>query len=633
MITDAPAPAGAFSSGLVEVAAVTIEEMHTPTLTSRIVATFIVALVASAAPAPAQDLQVTIPAADGTPLATDVYLPFGSGPWPVILIRTPYDKDGMWEVCLAFKLLSYACVAQDTRGRFDSGGDDTVFRDDADDGRVTVEWVADQPWCDGHIGTFGGSAFAIPQYLLAPGADPALRSIAPVVATPDLYHHAFIQGGAIRESLAVNWLQGQGADAFYEEVRRHRLQDAWWDPVEVLAHAGSVHAAGLHVGGWYDIFGQGILDGFSTLQEDGGSGAIGRQHLMMGPWTHNDLFSRRAGALTYPANAVLDPLAVLLPWYEATLRGDPSAIDDWPPVRAYLMGAVGEPGAPGNVWIDLDRWPPLASTRELFLTGDGGLDGVVPAAGALELVADPSDPVPTLGGANLFPDLIVDGRPMGDGPQDQRPIEERSDVLVFTTEPLAEPLAVVGPVRCVLWLVPDTPDLDLAVRLTDVYPDGRSMLVLDGVQRARMRCADDRECLLTPGEPLEVAVELWSTAIVFNAGHRIRLDVSGSNWPRFEVNPNDGGDLNVPTAPVVARPLLRFGADFPSRLELPVLPSPRRVTSRMRPVSPLGQARPTGPSAEDALDVLRSAVTVLWTTSAGSAARVEAGSPSGERRR
>lgn len=573
----------------------------------RVAAAAVAAILATAAVSVrGQSLEVMIPAADGTQLATDVYLPFGSGPWPVILIRTPYDKDGMWEVCFGLTLLDYACVAQDTRGRFDSGGDNTVFRDDASDGRVTVEWVADQDWCDGHVGMFGGSAFAIPQYLLAPGADPALRSIAPVVATPDLYHHAFLQGGAIREALAVNWLEDQDAGGFYDEVRQHRLKSDWWDPVEVIAHARSVHASGLHVGGWYDIFGQGTLDGFSTFQGEGGSGAAGKQYLVMGPWTHGDLFSRRAGDLTYPPNAVLDPLDLLLPWYDATLRDDPSAIDDWPPVRAYLMGAVDEPGAPGNVWIALDRWPPRASRVELFMSETGGLEVSPPTAGQLELVSDPSYPVATLGGANLFPDLMVEGRPMGDGPRDQRPIEERGDVLVFSTEPLSEPLAVAGPVRCMLWLIPDTADLDLAVRLTDVYPDGRSMLVLDGIGRARMRCDDERECLLTPGEPVAITVDLWSTAMVFNAGHRVRVSVSGSNWPRFEVNPNEGGDLNDPASPVVAHPMLRFGSDHPSRLELPVLPAPRRVTARLRPATPPALVAQDG-VPEEVLDRLRSA--------------------------
>jgi putative CocE/NonD family hydrolase len=210
------------------------------------------------------------------------------------------------------------------------------------------------------------------------------------------------------------------------------------------------------------------------------------------------------------------------------------------------------------------------------------------------LVSDPSDPVPTLGGANLHPSLIVDGREMGDGPQDQRSIEARSDVLTFTTETLVQPVTVMGPVRAKVWLVPDTPDLDLAVRLTDVYPDGRSMLVLDGIQRARMRCGDEAECMLIPGEPVELTVELWSTALVFNAGHRIRISVSGSNSPRFEVNPNDGLDLNLETPGQVAQPRLLFGVDHPSRLELPVLPLVRRVGGR---VDPAGEKKQFAPSS------------------------------------
>jgi predicted acyl esterase len=539
----------------------------------------LVVALATAVPASGQ-LTVFVFADDGAPLATDVYRPLGSRPRPVILIRTPYGRDGMAEPCWAFVVLGYACVAQDTRGRGDSGGDDAVFRDDADDGRTTVDWIAEQSWCDGNIGMFGGSAFAITQYLPAPGADSALRSISPVVATPDLYHHAFLQGGAIREALAVNWLEGQGSGYFFDEVRNHRIKDAWWDPVEVLEHAGSVHTAGVHVGGWYDIFGQGTLDAYTALQRDGGSGAVGRQHLIMGPWTHGGLFTNIIGALVYPLNAVRNPLDLLLPWYDATLRGDASEIDDWPPVRVYLMGAVGEASAPGNEWIDLDRWPPPARLIPFYLSADGGLATIAPNAGELTLVADPSDPVPTLGGANLHPGLIVVGREMGDGPQDQRQIEVRSDVLTFTSEPLTRPAKVMGRVRAKIWLVPDTPDLDIAVRLTDVYPDDRSMLVLDGIQRARMRCGDDTECLLTPGVPVELTVDLWSTALVFNAGHRIRISVSGSNWPRFEVNPNDGADLNLDTEGAVAQPRLLFGSGYPSRVELPMPQQVRRPRAR-----------------------------------------------------
>ncbi len=518
--------------------------------------------------AAAQDITTTVPADDGTPLATDVYLPDVGTSWPAVLSRTPYGRDGEREAAETIKAVGLAYVVQDTRGRFGSGGTDTVFRDDASDGRATLRWVAAQPWCNGRIATFGGSATGITQYLLAPDAGPDLVALTSAVATPDLYHHAFIQGGVVREALVFNWLAEQGSLQMYDEFRHHRLRDAWWDVAEV--DDARVTAAGLHIGGWYDVFAQGTLDAFTRFQGQGGDGARGRQHLLMGPWTH-DLGGRQAGELTYPPEAAIDRDGLSLAWLSRWLQDADTGVDAWPAARVFLMGAVGEPGAPGNRWLDLPDWPPAADTLALHLAADGSLTAQSPLAGALELEIDPTRPVPTLGGANLFPEILVAGRRMGAGPHDQRPIEARPDVLTFTTDALAQPIAVMGRVTCTLWVEADTLDLDLAVRLTDVHPDGRSMLVLDGIRRARSRCGDDTECLLTPGEPTSLAVDLWSTAIVFNAGHRIRIDVSGTNAPRFEVNPNHGGDLNDATlAPVLARPRLRFGPDLLSRVDLPV---------------------------------------------------------------
>ena len=532
-----------------------------------------------ASPIAAQDIETFVPTDDGILLATDVYQPFGDGAWPVVLIRTPYDKSGLRLMGEALKVLGFACVIQDTRGRFASEGVDTVFRDDGDDGRATLDWIADQDWCDGTVGTLGGSAFAITGYMLAPDANPALASMLAVVATPDLYHHAFLQGGAVREALAENWLADQGSSDMYDEIRRHRLMDSWWDPADVLSRSDRISAAGLHVGGWYDIFSQGTLDAFTTLQHRGGSGALGQQYLIMGPWSHNSLGDREVGEITFPANAALDPLDTIVPWLNHTLRGWPNEVRNWPAVLVYLMGAQ-EDGAPGNRWLALTDWPPPAHARRLYLSEGGSLSAEIPSGGERELLVDPDDPVPTLGGNNLFADLVVDGRRMGDGPHDQRPIEERPDVLTFTTPPLSRPVTVMGRVSATLWIRPDTQDVDLAVRLTDVTPDGRSMLILDGIHRARMRCGDDRECLLTPGVPTEVTIDLWSTAMVFNAGHRIRIDVSGSNSPRFEVNPNNGGPFDGGRPGIVARPELLFGPEYPSRLELPVPVTALRRTAR-----------------------------------------------------
>ncbi len=539
----------------------------------------------AAATAAAQTMTVDVTAPDGTRLATDVYLPLGTGPWPVLLMRTPYNKDGMEATCIAVSLSGAACVVQDTRGRYDSGGEDTVFRDGGPDGRATVDWITEQWWCNGTIAGAGGSALGITQYTLAPGADPAYTCVYPVVATPDLYRHVMLQGGALRESLIVNWLAGQGSLHFLDEVRQHRLWDSWWEEVDPLADVRSVRTAGLHVGGWFDIFQQGTIDGHRAYQHLGGPGAAGEQYLVIGPWTHGTIGQRRVGELTYPLNAVGDEIFERTDrWLAHCLFGSDPLVEAWAPVHVYLMGAVGEEG-PGNRWLDLADWPPASREHLLYLAASGSLAGHTPAAGEAVLTINPEDPVPTLGGANLHPDLLVDGRPMGAGPYDQRVIEARDDVLVFTTEPLAEPLTVIGRLSVRLWIRPDTPDLDVAVRLTDVYPDGRSMLVADGIQRARMRCGDDRECFLEPGVPVELEVDLWSTAMVFNAGHRIRISVSGTNHPRFEVNPNDGGPIDTGT-PIVATPSVLFGSATPSALVLPVPVTPRSVQGRASAARP-----------------------------------------------
>lgn len=528
-------------------------------------------LVAGRAEAQTTSLVVT---ADGVQLATDVYLPLGSGwgPWPVVLQRTPYGRAALKAECLAFNLWGYVCVAQDVRGRGDSTGTNSVFRDDNADGRATLDWISRQVWSNGKIGTFGPSALGITQYRLAPGAASQLRCQVPLVATPDFYHHAAFFGGAIREELTYNWLAGQDALGFYRDIQTHRLWSSWWQPWDTLGHVESINVPALHVGGWYDIFLQGTLDAFTAYQHDAGAGARGRQHLVVGPWTHSGTGSSLAGELAYPSNAsIYDELVEMFrDWFDYWLKGKQTAVDRWPTARVYLMGAVGESNAPGNDWLELPDWPPTTTTLTYHLRADGSLDVAAPVASSVELSIDPLHPVPTRGGAILFEDLVAGGVRIGSGPRDQRELEARGDVAVFSTPPLAQPLTILGRMRCRIWIRPDTRDLDIAVRLTDVYPDGRSMLVTDGIQRARARCGEDRECFLNPGEPAEIVVDLWSTAISFAAGHRIRVDLSGSNSPRFEVNPNDGGDPANMAGARTAHPSILFGGTAPSRLELPV---------------------------------------------------------------
>ena len=524
----------------------------------------------------AQTLTTTVSAPDGTALATDVYLPVGAGrgPWPVILQRTPYGRGSgtVKDSCLLFNLWGYACVGQDERGKGDSGGHYTGYADEGPDGRATLEWMSHQWWCNGKVGTFGGSALGMAQYALAPGAPAVLKCMVPIVATPDFYHDAVYQGGALRYALAHGWLADHGALDVFDQLKLHRLWDGWWEAWSVLPKVATVNVPALHIGGWFDIFVQGSLDAFTSFQHSGGTGALGNQKLIIGPWTHLGTFRNTAGELTYPTNAVFvdDIFATVHDWFDFWLKGGKPGVARWPAVQVYLMGAVGEREAPGNSWLELSDWPPPAWTVPYYLDAGHGLGTSPPPPGELELVARPADPVPTIGGQELNDQA---------GPFDQRPLEGRSDVASFTTPVLASAVTIAGRVRCRIWVRPDTPDLDLTVRLTDVYPDGRSILVTDGIQRARMRCGDDRECFLTPGVPTELVVDLWSTALAFAPGHRIRIDVAGSNAPRFEVNPNDGKDLNQPTAGSVAHPVLLVGSGHPSRLELPVLqssPFPRR---------------------------------------------------------
>jgi len=496
---------------------------------------------------------------DGILLATEVLLPEGPGPFPAVLLRTPYDRATYIPWVSYHVPRGYAGVVQQCRGTEDSQGEFYAYREDAADGRATIEWIAQQAWSDGKVGMIGRSAMGATQYAVAEGAPAALKCLSPAIESPDRYHHIVFQGGALRYELVHSWLSMMGLLNVWEDLKLHRLWSDWWLDFHWIGSPETIHVPILHMGGWYDMAQQGALDAFRITQHQGGAGAVGNQYLQMDPRTHLGGF----GQLPMPPSEpdfVAFRQQLTDTWLDYWLKEEPTGVDSWPHVRIYLMGASGEPGAPGNTWVEMPDWPPPAETRAYHLSQDRGLTESIPAPGQIVLPIDPLDPVPTQGGANLY---------AASGPYDQATIESRDDVVTFTTELLTVPTTVIGPVTATIWINPDTPDLDLSVRLTDVYPDGRSMLVIDGIQRARMRCADDVECFLEPGVPTEIEVNLWSTAMVFNADHRIRIAIAGTNWNRFEVNSNDGGDLNNPNC-TVAYPLILFGPDYPTSIELPI---------------------------------------------------------------
>ena len=521
-----------------------------------------------------------VPMSDGTLLATDVhYPPFGAPPWPVLLERTPYNKDLEFSAPF-WRLSGYVVVVQDLRGRFASQGIDRVFIDDAwgigasppadsprthppqRDGYDTVQWIKAQSWCDGHVGTLGASAMGIVQNYLAgtPGNGVACQRVEVAFTAP--YGQSSYQGGAFRESLVTSWLTEQGSLYMLPLYQRHSSYDRFWRWSTLEERIDKVEQPAMSIGGWYDIYSQGTINNFVQRQNSGGAGARGRQKLIIGPWVHY-YGNGNVGELSYPDAGFSTPFSLVgsdADWFAYWLKEEPGDIMELPPVAYYQMGATDQTG-PWNEWRALDSWPPPASAYDLYLSAAGELlPQPVPADSAtLSYSFDPADPVPTLGGANLFLEM---------GPYDQSALAGRADVLTFRSALLDSAVATAGPVSVELWVSSDALDTDFTAKLLDIYPDGRAMLVADGILRARFHNGFDHEEFLSPGAIVPVAIDLWETAITFAPGHRIGVDISSSNWPRFDVNPNTGEPIHFHTHQVVAHNTLHLDAGHPSRLRL-----------------------------------------------------------------
>lgn len=505
-----------------------------------------------------------VPMSDGIELATTVTLPKSEGPFPVVISRTPYNKDGLKAEAQRFCRSGYAFVAQDLRGRFKSKGHHAViFHNDGwntpHDGHDTLKWVAEQPWCNGKIGSTGGSALGITQNMAAPGAPAALAGQHVVVAFSDMYHQGAFQGGAFRTGLLENWLKGTGmTDVNLKTFVAHPRYDEFWEELNAETQAERVNAPAVFFGGWYDIFLQGTINSFTTIQSRGGPAAKGRCRLVIAPIGHGSMLE-----LKYPASASKLPrCADNLAWFDALLKGQDNGIATEKAVHYYVMGDPTEENAPGNVWRTADIWPPPTVEAPYYLHQSGTLSTSRPSEpGSRSFKYDPANPVPTVGGAELGINI---------GPRDQRSVESRPDVLLFSSDILEDPLEVTGRIGARLFVSSDCPDTDFTVKLTDVYPDGRSMLVTDGILRTRFRKSFQKEARLEPGEVVEISVDLWSTSLVFNKGHRIRVAVSSSNAPRFDPNPNTGHEFRADKEQRVATNTLHISEKHPSQIILPV---------------------------------------------------------------
>lgn len=556
------------------------------------------------------DRGVAVPMRDGAQLLADVYRP-AHGRWPVLVQRTPYGRlrwigsfVGLNPVELAAR--GYAVVVQDVRGRGESPGAHYPF-DEAADGYDTVEWAAAQPWSTGSVGGYGSSYMAASQMQAAVAAPPGLKVICPVQAPDDYFEGRSYWGGAFEIGSMLSVALGPQAGGTLERLPReeagplaaalgvgldhladpvpsfplrdwlgpavpalqklapwffdwlqHPDDDAFWRRINVASRHGAVEVPALHITGWYDSFCAGVIRNFTGLRANAASAAArDGQYLLIGPWAHYSqagLHSSRVGGGYFGAAGAMNLLAEQMNWLDEHLLADVAPRADRARVRYFLMGA--------GQWRAADAWPPPeARPLSLYLSGDGrdrsGRLAPEPAPpGVSGFAYDPRNPVPTVGGAQL----IGAARPAG--PADQEAVEARADVLVFSTEPLPADLVVAGWVRAQLWVSSSAPCTDFTAKLVDVHQDGTSISVCDGVRRVR----------LDGDGPQQVTVELGATAVRFPAGHRIRLQVSSSNFPRFDPNPNTGAGAFDEDSPVTARQQVHHGGGpDASALQLAVL--------------------------------------------------------------
>lgn len=559
---------------------------------------------------------VMVPMRDGVRLSTDIYMPDALGPFPVILIRTPYNNNREPDVqdAVYFATRGYAVLIQDVRGRGDSEGEWMPFAHEAQDGYDAQEWAGKQPWCTGKVGTSGGSYVGLTQWLPAPLRNPHLAAMAPRVGFSNLYHNWVYTGGAFQLGFNLRWgaiqmhtrtnrtqylwlpeevhlsrlfwhlplITGDEAagrpNEFYKEWIRHPSYDAYWERLgNIEARYAEIDVPAYGFGGWYDVFLQSTLNNFKGVANQGYSEkARLSQKVLIGPWIHS-LGERgtcsKTGDIDFGPESTIDLRGEELRWFDFWLKGMDNGILDEPRVKVFVMGA--------NRWREADTWP-IPGTRYTryylhsrgkanSLHGDGGLGTALPISEPPDsYIYDPTNPVPTLGGSTCCGEDVT---PVTMGPRDQRPAEERPDVLVYTTPPLEADLEVTGPVSVTLYAASDAPDTDFTAKLVDVFPDGHAMNVAQGIIRARYRDSWEQPTLLEPSRVYEYSIDLWSTSNCFLRGHQIRVEISSSNFPQFDRNPNTGNPFGLDTEVRTATQRVYHDADHPSHILLPIVPA------------------------------------------------------------
>jgi len=510
----------------------------------------------------------SIPMRDGKSLAADIYLPDTSNAYPVILVQTPYNRLlsrlGLpLGIGLDLDSSNYAFVTVDWRGFFGSLSAFTLSPNRGEDGYDVVEWINSQPWCNGQIGTWGPSALGNVQYQTARENPPALDCIVPVVADPQFAYDKYYVGGSAREEY-INQLDNLGF-GIGNLVYANPIFNIFWQFSDTSSYyPDEIAVPTMVIGGWYDHNVEACLEWFGDLQTQSPANVRDDHRLLMGPWAHGGFGTATVGTadqgqLSYPAAAGWsDSLA--LRFFDFHLRGVANGVDSEDAVRTFLMGS--------DRWESAPTWMEGSQTTRYFLNEQGSLSLDEPTAnnGSDAIIYDPRNPSPTVGGPTLTDSL-------GQGPFDQAPlVESRPDILTYTTPSLSDDLDISGHVKVVLYVSSDQPDTDFTVRITDVYPDGRSMLVSTGVQRMRFRNTFSQYFdTIIPGNIYPIEIELPATSITFLAGHSIRLNVASSNFPQYSLNLNNGDSLYVAGDTLVATNEVYRTVSEASFMELPTV--------------------------------------------------------------
>jgi putative CocE/NonD family hydrolase len=569
---------------------------------------------------------VPVPMRDGTILYADLYRPVDEGRYPVLLQRTPYSKSTVAEPIVppigpvlfdAVRAASngYVVVIQDERGRYTSEGEFRIFLDAPNDGYDTVEWCAAQPWSNGRVGMYGISYTAVLQWLTAMTAPPSLACIFPGMSAANLWEAWTYHGGAFELAFNKSWAmtflslgtlprldpdvaraageriaQGiedmaavferlpvsefpevEGIFPSYDDWAQHPSYDDYWQQLDAERHFEKIAIPVHHMSGWYDTFLGGVLRSFAGMSERAPSEVREQQRLLIGPWIHwAPPFPSRSGDVEFGARANVDWDSIQLRWFDHWLKDIDTGLMDEPPVRIFVMGE--------NVWRDEHEWP-LRRTEwtKFFLHSDGGAntkhgDGRLSTEPpgdeqADRFLYDPLDPTPTRGG-----NLCCWPVDTPAGAFDQGLVEERRDVLVYTTYQLDRPIEVTGPVTVTLYASTSAPDTDFTAKLVDVHPDGFAQNLCDGIVRARYRESKTTPSLIDPGRVYEYTIDLWATSNVFKPGHSIRLEIASANFPKFDRNLNTGEGTLTSLERTVATQHVFHTAENASHVLLPIIP-------------------------------------------------------------